>query len=68
MEKALLPGDLEAADEVFITSTTRDLLPVFQIEDKKIGRAFDSAGRSCRAFSAYLRNYVAEHKGATAAR
>ena len=27
-EKALKPGDLEAADEVFITSTTRDLLPV----------------------------------------
>ena len=37
-EKALQPGDLEAADEVFITSTTRDLLPVIQIEDKKVGR------------------------------
>ena len=27
-EKTLLPADLESADEVFITSTTRDLLPV----------------------------------------
>src|SRR5439155_15722324 len=27
-EKVLTPADLESADEVFITSTTRDLLPV----------------------------------------
>ena len=38
IEKALMPEDLESADEVFITSTTRDLLPVFQIEDKQISR------------------------------
>lgn len=68
MEKALLPGDLEAADEVFITSTTRDLLPVFQIEEKKIGRAFAAREKLQGAFSAYLTNYVAEHKGATATR
>ena len=54
-EKALMPGDLEAADEVFITSTTRDLLPVLQIEDKKIGRADNTREASCRqAFSEYL--------------
>ena len=46
IEKALTPGDLEAADEVFITSTTRDLLPVFQIEDKQIGRSSRSAGEA----------------------
>ena len=28
-EKALFPQDLESADEVFITSTTRELLPVY---------------------------------------
>jgi len=27
-EAALMPGDLHNADEVFITSTTRELLPV----------------------------------------
>src|ERR1039457_2784323 len=61
-EKTLLPGDLEAADEVFITSTTRDLLPVFQIEDKKIGRTDHTRQALARAFSEYVRNYVATHK------
>ena len=27
-----MPADLEAADEVFITSTTRELLPVYSVE------------------------------------
>jgi branched-chain amino acid aminotransferase len=61
-EKALLPGDLEAADEVFITSTTRDLLPVFQIEDRKTGRGEHMRLALARAFSEYVRNYVATHR------
>jgi branched-chain amino acid aminotransferase len=61
-EKTLLPGDLEAADEVFITSTTRDLLPVMQIEDKKIGRSDHTRQALARAFSGFLANYVATHK------
>ena len=61
-EKALLPGDLEAADEVFITSTTRDLLPVFQIEEKKIGRSDHTRQTLARAFSEYVKAYVAAHK------
>jgi branched-chain amino acid aminotransferase len=63
-EKALLPADLESADEVFITSTTRDLLPVFQIEDKQLKR--DSRVREAlqSAFSKYLHTYVEEHKAA----
>jgi branched-chain amino acid aminotransferase len=67
-EKTLLPGDLEYADEVFITSTTRDLLPVFQIEDKKLGRADRARQALTRTFSEYLRNYVAAHKEQPAAR
>jgi len=67
-EKALLPGDLEYADEVFITSTTRDLLPVFQIEDKKVGRSDRARLALTRTFSEYLRNYVAVHKEQPAAR
>ena len=65
-EKALLPGDLEAADEVFITSTTRDLLPVVQIEDKKIGRSDHTRQALARAFSEYVGNYVAAHKAVVA--
>ena len=61
-EKALLPGDLEAADEVFITSTTRDLLPVWQIETRKIGRSDHTRQALARAFSEYVGNYVATHK------
>ena len=61
-EKTLLPGDLESADEVFITSTTRDLLPVLQIEDKKIGRSDHTRQALTRAFSEFVQNYVATHK------
>jgi branched-chain amino acid aminotransferase len=61
-EKRLMPGDLEAADEMFITSTTRDLLPVLQIDDKKIGRTDQTRQALTRAFSEYVRNYVAAHK------
>ena len=56
------PADLESADEVFITSTTRDLLPVIQIEDKKIGRSDHTRQALARAFSEFLQNYVATHK------
>jgi branched-chain amino acid aminotransferase len=61
-EKSLLPGDLEAADEVFITSTTRNLLPVFQIEGQKTGRSEYARLALTGAFSEYVRNYVATHK------
>ena len=67
-EKKLLPADLEAADELFITSTTRELLPVVSIE----GLAIKSRGRSAgsvrrqlqQAFQAYVAAYVAQRKRA----
>jgi branched-chain amino acid aminotransferase len=63
-EKQLTLAELEAADEVFITSTTRNLLPVREIEGKKIGRT----DRICRvlseAFGNYVDRYVAAHKTA----
>jgi len=59
IEKTVMPADLESADEVFITSTTRDLLAVRQVEDLAVGRA-DRARKSLAAgFSEYLRNYIA---------
>jgi branched-chain amino acid aminotransferase len=61
-ERTLLPGDLESADEVFITSTTRDLLPVIQIEDKKVGRSDHTRQALARSFSEYVQSYVATHK------
>jgi branched-chain amino acid aminotransferase len=36
-DETLVPQDLETADEVFITSTTRELSPVTRIDDRVIG-------------------------------
>jgi branched-chain amino acid aminotransferase len=36
-EEVLLPKDLEDADEMFITSTTRELSPVVQVDDRIVG-------------------------------
>jgi branched-chain amino acid aminotransferase len=57
-EDNLTLRDLEAADEVFITSTTRDLLSVSYIEGLAIhtGEAVRAALQA--AFSAYLESYV----------
>jgi len=61
-EKTLMPADLESADEVFITSTTRNLLPVLQIEEKKVGRSERALQVLQRAFSEFVKHYVAEQR------
>ena len=64
-ERAILPAELEAADEVFITSTTRDLLPVAEVEGRPVGRA-DSARKALQAaFSEYMKGYLAERRAVT---
>ena len=61
-EKLLKPSDLESADEVFITSTTRNLLPVLEIEGKILKQG-DRARHALQAeFSKYVERYVAEHR------
>jgi branched-chain amino acid aminotransferase len=62
IEKTLMLADLEAADEVFITSTTRRLLPVVEIEGLTV-RGIDTVrGKLDEAFSKYVDNYVADHR------
>ena len=61
-EKTLMPADLESADEIFITSTTRDLLPALQIEEKKVGRSERARQALQPVFSEFVQRYVAEHK------
>jgi branched-chain amino acid aminotransferase len=61
-EKTLMPADVESADEVFITSTTRNLLPVLQIEEKKLGRTERARQALDRAFSEFVKRYVEESK------
>ena len=63
-EKKLTPAELEDADEVFITSTTRNLLPVREIEGKKIGRTDRTRRALSEAFGEYVDRYVAAHKTA----
>lgn len=64
-EQTLHPADLERASEVFITSTTRDLLPVAHIE----GLTLRPGGGQVRnalqsAFTAYVEDQVAKAGGA----
>ncbi len=67
-ERTLTPADLESADEVFVTSTTRDLLPVIQIEDKEVGRGDEICRRLGDSFSKFVQQYVAEHRVVQAGR
>jgi branched-chain amino acid aminotransferase len=57
-EKKLLPKDLEDADDVFITSTTRDFLPVSEIEGLKVRSGGNIANRLTGAFEEYRAAYV----------
>jgi branched-chain amino acid aminotransferase len=60
-EQILTPGELEAADGVFITSTTRDLLPVLSVDKRPLKQAPDALNRLLEAFRGYRTAYVQEH-------
>jgi branched-chain amino acid aminotransferase len=62
-ERVLLPPDLESADEVFLASTTRELLPVVSIEGMKIRSGRVARDRLQQAFTAYIESYVAARRG-----
>jgi branched-chain amino acid aminotransferase len=52
-EKTLVPADLETASEVFITSTTRELLAVNEID----GRAMRNSGGARQALGSAFQSY-----------
>lgn len=58
VEDTVLREDLARADEIFITSTTRDLLPVLEIEGKRVRNSGTTREPLQRAFSEFVRNYV----------
>lgn len=64
-ERTLAPCDLEQADEVFITSTTRNLLPVAQIEGRKVGRSDRIRSALEGAFENFVSRYVTRNKPVT---
>ncbi len=57
-EKVLLPADLESASELFITSTTRELLPVAHIDGLKISSGSAIGTRLQAAFTERVQAYV----------
>jgi branched-chain amino acid aminotransferase len=66
-ECVLKPADLERANQVFITSTTRGLLPVSHIEGLAIRNEGDACARLGSAFEAYVHQYVSLSKSAALA-
>jgi branched-chain amino acid aminotransferase len=62
-ERVLFPEDLESADEVFLASTTRELLPVVSIEGLRIRPGGAARDRLQKAFTAYIESYVAARGG-----
>jgi branched-chain amino acid aminotransferase len=61
-EQTLFPADLESADEVFITSTTREILPVKSVEGLKIQRFRQVSDRLQHAFTSHVEAYVAPRR------
>jgi branched-chain amino acid aminotransferase len=58
-ERTLLPEDLYAAEEVFISSTNRSLLAVSEINGHKIAAAPGPVTQKLeKAFAAYMREYI----------
>jgi len=64
-ERDLTPADLEAADEVFITSTTRNLLPVTEVEGLRVRLEGEARVLLSRVFDGYVDTYVSAHRKAT---
>jgi branched-chain amino acid aminotransferase len=58
LERALKPQDLERADQVFITSTTRDLLPAVAIEGLNIRNDGSVVDRLRKALEEIREEYV----------
>ncbi len=57
-ERELTPSQLEESDQVFVTSTTRDLLPVLEIDHHPLTQKRDLLARLQNAFSEYRSAYV----------
>jgi branched-chain amino acid aminotransferase len=60
-ERALSLEDLERADEVFITSTTRNLLPVIEIDGRQLRHHAAARAALDKAFGDYTDAYILRH-------
>lgn len=60
-ERELMPSDLEESDQVFITSTTRDLLAVLEIDHEPLHQDHAAFNRLQEAFLQHRAAYNAAH-------
>lgn len=60
-EREITPSTLEAGDQVFISSTTRDLLPVLEIDGEPLQQDRNVLNRLQQAFVENRRKYIAAH-------
>lgn len=58
-ERELCPSDLEQSNQVFVSSTTRDLLPVLEIDHRPLAQNREILAQLQKAFSEYRESYVA---------
>jgi len=63
-EQTLTLSDLEKADGLFITSSTRDLLPVATVESIQIQQGDEIRQRLSQAYEQHLDNYTQSHQRA----
>jgi branched-chain amino acid aminotransferase len=57
-ERAISPDELYSADEVFISSTTRQVQPVARIAEREFGAPGPISQRLARHFSDYVNEYI----------
>lgn len=62
LERDLSLDDLRKGDGVFITSTTRDLLPVFEIDGRTVNQKPEIVDRLRHSFLQNRNEYVAAHR------
>lgn len=61
IEATVTPRDLEEADEIFVTSTTREVQPVAAIESRALAQAPGPiTARLKESFSGYVREYLSK--------
>ena len=65
-ERRLTLAGLQDADEIFITSSTRDILPVAEIEGIRINRGGKTCESLKHAFRAFIKEYCATKAVASA--
>ena len=61
-ERTLFPGDFYAAEEVFISSTNRNVIPVTEINGRAVGFGKNPVMAALeKAFASYIREYLQTH-------